>query len=498
MSVAGATDLLAGRYRLEQQVACGGFGEVWRAADTVLARPVAVKLLRAQACGDPQALARFRGEARHAGALCHHNIARVYDYGEPGPEHPAFLVMELVDGSSLAQVLARGPLAPALVMDVVAQCAAGLAAAHHAGLAHRDIKPANILIGNDGVVKLTDFGISRTAAAAPVTAPHVLIGTAAYLAPERVHGDPGTAAGDLYSLGVVAHQCLTGQVPFEGPAIEVALAHELRPLPPLPPSVPAEVAALVGDLTAKDPHDRPATAGEVARRASGLRDRLALGGARDGRAVPPVPGPAAERVTTGPTRPWEMPSRGRPRRRRMVLAAAAILTVLATVLVVSLVSQATQRGALASPPRPGLVQVDSKALRGRPVAAVRRLLHHLGLAVRIRWRPSSELPPGRVLWVRPGGEVRRGSTVVVTAARAPAATGGPGPASTAGRPAPGRGGRRAHPGHTPRPQPTTDPSPTSNPTPSSSPSPTGSPPPTGSPSPAPSSGATTTGAPAGD
>src|SRR5204863_9092014 len=113
MFVAGGADLLAGRYRLEQLVASGGYGEVWRAADTLLQRPVAVKLLRAEISADPEALARFRGEARHAGALAHQNVARVYDYGEPGPAHPAFLVMEFVDGTSLAEVLAGGPLAPA-------------------------------------------------------------------------------------------------------------------------------------------------------------------------------------------------------------------------------------------------------------------------------------------------------------------------------------------------------------------------------------------------
>src|SRR5690242_4317914 len=265
MSVAGATDLLDGRYRLDQHVASGGLGEVWRATDTVLERAVAVKLLRAEISADPQALARFRGEACHAGGLAHHNIARVYDYCEPGPAHPAFLVMEFVDGTSLAEVLADGPLASVRVMDVVAQCAAGLAAAHQAGLMHRDITPANMLISTDGLVKLTGFGTAHTAAAAPAAATGTLVGTPAYLAPERVHGDRGTTASDLYSLGVVAYQCLAGRVPFGGSAVEVALAHRLRPLPPLPPSVPAEVAALVGYLTAKDPGARPASADEVAR-----------------------------------------------------------------------------------------------------------------------------------------------------------------------------------------------------------------------------------------
>jgi eukaryotic-like serine/threonine-protein kinase len=504
MSVAGATDLLAGRYRLDQQVASGGLGEVWRATDTVLERPVAVKLLRAAVSADPHALARLRGEACHAGGLAHHNIARVYDYSEPGPAHSAFLVMEFVDGTSLAEVLADGPLAPARVIDVVAQCAAGLAAAHQAGLVHRDITPANILISTDGLVKLAGFGIAHTAAAAPGAATGPLLGTPVYLAPERVEGDRSTAAGDLYSLGVVAYQCLAGRVPFGGSAVEVALAHRLRPLPPLPPSVPAEVAALIGWLTAKDPDARPSSAEEVARHAGGLRDRMALGDTRDGRRAPPAPGSAAVPVTAGPTHPWDMPRVDVPRRRRrrLLLAAAAILSVLAAVLVISLPSQGTQRDAAATPPRSDLVQVDGQALRGRPVPAVRTLLRHLGLTVRVRWRPSDRLPPGRVLSVHPDGLVHSGTTVVVTVARAPAAAAGPSSAGAVGQPAPGHGRRgQARPARaahrTPQPRPTANPSPTGSPGPTGSPSPTGSPPltPSGSPPPTPSGGPTT-GAPA--
>jgi eukaryotic-like serine/threonine-protein kinase len=298
--------MLAGRYRLDHQVASGGFGEVWRATDTVLGRPVAVKLLRAEISADPQALARFRVEACHAGGLAHQNITRVYDYGEPRPGQPAFLVMEFVDGPSLAEVLAGGPLAPARVMDVVAQCAAGLAALHQAGLAHGALTPANILISNDGPVKLTGFGSSH-AAPAPVATGGTVLGTPACQAPERVRGDRDTVAGDLYSLGVVAYQCLAGRMPFSGPAAGVALAHRRRTLPPLPPSIPAEAAALVGRLTANDPRARPASAGEVARRAGTLSGHLARGEIRDGQRAPPPPRPAVEPATEDPTQPWDMP-----------------------------------------------------------------------------------------------------------------------------------------------------------------------------------------------
>jgi eukaryotic-like serine/threonine-protein kinase len=267
--------VLAGRYRLEGCVAYGGVGEVWRATDRVLGRPVAVKLLRTEYAQHPEVLTRFRAEARHAGSVSHPGIAQVYDYGEDGAAASPYLVMELVDGPSLARVLAAGPLAPAHAMDVLAQAAAGLQAAHAAGLVHRDIKPGNLLVGPSGQVKITDFGIAHAAWSAPITQTGALVGTPAYLAPERVVGGPATPASDLYSLGVVGYQCLTGTVPFEGIPHEVTAAHRHRTLPPLPPAVPAEVAELILDLTARDPADRPASAGDVAARAGRLRDALA-------------------------------------------------------------------------------------------------------------------------------------------------------------------------------------------------------------------------------
>ena len=275
MVVTPASVVLAGRYRLEGCVAYGGVGEVWRATDLVLGRPVAVKLLRAEYAQHPEVLARFRAEARHAGSVSHPGIAQVYDYGEDGAAASPYLVLELVDGPSLARVLAAGPLTAAHAMDVLAQAAAGLQAAHAAGLVHRDVKPGNLLVGPSGQVKITDFGIAHAAWSAPITQTGALVGTPAYLAPERVMGGPATPASDLYSLGVVGYQCLTGTVPFEGIPHEVTAAHRHRTLPPLSPAVPAVVAELVLDLTAKDPAARPASAGEVAVRAGRLRDALA-------------------------------------------------------------------------------------------------------------------------------------------------------------------------------------------------------------------------------
>ena len=253
--------VLAGRYRLEDRVATGAVGQVWRATDLVLSRPVAVKLLRPEYAQHPEVLARFRAEARHAAAVTHPGIAQVYDYGEDGAADSPYLVMELVDGPSLAGLLTGGPLDPGDTMDVLGQAAAGLAAAHAAGLVHRDIKPGNLLVGRDGQVKITDFGIAYAAGSAPLTRTGTLVGTPTYLPPERAAGGPATPASDLYSLGIVGYQCLTGSTPFSGPPLEVAAAHRHLPLPPLPAAVPAGVAGLIADLTAKDPAARPALPG---------------------------------------------------------------------------------------------------------------------------------------------------------------------------------------------------------------------------------------------
>ena len=417
--------LAAGRYRLEGRIAAGGVGEVWKGTDVVLGRPVAVKLLRAGYAGHPESLARFRSEARHAAALSDPGIAQVYDYGEAGSP---YLVMELIDGPSLAEVLGGGPLDPARAMDVVAQAAAGLEAAHRAGLVHRDIKPGNLLLGPGGQVKITDFGISRAVGSAPVTGTGVLLGTPAYLAPERVAGQEATAASDLYSLGVVAWECLAGAPPFTGPPVEVALAHRDRPLPPLPGAVPAEAAALVAELTAKDPLARPPGAGVVAERAGRLRDAMTsrstlpldVGPDRFAAPAPALPRPA------GPRR---RPRDRIPSGRAAALAAGVLVAVvMAGIMLSGLLSAARSRpqAALSPPPAAarlrasaaGAVEVGAGSLAGQPVSAVRRQLQRLGLAVRVLWQPSGQ-DPGTVLSVQPSGRVPVGSVIVVTAASQP-------------------------------------------------------------------------------
>jgi eukaryotic-like serine/threonine-protein kinase len=456
--------LLAGRYRLESQIAAGGVGEVWRAEDTVLTRTVAVKLLRAEFAGHAEMQERFRAEARHAGALSHPAIARVYDYCEPAPEHPAFLVMELVDGPSLAGVLAAGPLGAAQTMDVVAQVASGLQTAHAAALVHRDIKPANLLLTADGQVKITDFGIAHVAGSVPVTRTGTVMGTPAYLAPERVSGASATPASDLYSLGVVAYECLAGAQPFTGKPLEVAAAHRDLPLPPFPHAVPAEAAQLVAELTAKNPAARPVSAQEVATRAAHLREDLAGGVGADWLyhvpdTVADIPAPApAPRLN--PTLGWKTgrpesasqtqrarrarrhQQAGRARRRWQIPAAAsvAVAVVAATALVALALTPrpthtpvaagptgpATQQPAAPSSPvtqspspapstpaAPAAVEVMEASLIGEPLGQVRQQLQQLGLSVQVQ-RHRSHQETGTVLEVQPNGKVRPASTIVVT------------------------------------------------------------------------------------
>jgi eukaryotic-like serine/threonine-protein kinase len=265
------------RYRLDKRVAAGGVGQVWRATDLLLSRPVAVKVLRPEYADHPETLERFRKEAMHAGALSHPHVAQVYDYGPAGPGWPPYLVLEFVDGPSLADILVVEPVVPEFALDVVAQAAEGLYAAHRAGLVHRDVKPGNLLISSEGVVKVTDFGIAHAAGQAPVTAPNLIMGTTQYMAPERIAGGQGTPASDVYALGIVLHECLTGEPPYEGGPAEVMAAHLYMPLPPLPAGVPPEVQDLVDRLTAKDPAQRVSDARELAGLAAELRDAIRSG-----------------------------------------------------------------------------------------------------------------------------------------------------------------------------------------------------------------------------
>jgi len=267
-----------GRYQLLSRVAIGGMGEVWQATDLVIGRTVAIKILKDEYLGDPGFLERFRAEARHAALVNHEGIANVYDYGEE--EGSAYLVMELVPGEALSTILERERvLAADQVLDIVAQTAMALHAAHQAGLVHRDIKPGNLLITPDGRVKITDFGIARIADQVPLTATGQVMGTVQYLSPEQASGHPASPSTDVYSLGIVAYEALAGRRPFTGESqVAIAMAQINEAPPELPVTVAEPVRNLVFAAIAKKPADRPASAQIFARAAQALR-RGDVGGA---------------------------------------------------------------------------------------------------------------------------------------------------------------------------------------------------------------------------
>ncbi|QDZ15558.1 serine/threonine protein kinase [Humibacter ginsenosidimutans] len=260
-----------GRYELQSRIAVGGMGEVWQATDLVIGRQVAIKILKDEYLGDPTFLERFRSEARHAALVNHEGIANVFDYGEE--DGSAFLVMELVPGEALSTILEReGSLSTDKVLDIVAQTAAALHAAHAAGLVHRDIKPGNLLITPDGRVKITDFGIARIADQVPLTATGQVMGTVQYLSPEQASGHPASPTTDIYSLGIVAYECLAGRRPFTGESqVAIAMAQINEQPPPLPVTISEPVRNLVYACIAKNPAERPSSAAHLARAATALR-----------------------------------------------------------------------------------------------------------------------------------------------------------------------------------------------------------------------------------
>jgi hypothetical protein len=260
-----------GRYELSSRIAIGGMGEVWQATDLVIGRTVAIKILKDEYLGDPGFLERFRAEARHAALVNHEGIANVFDYGEE--EGSAYLVMELVPGEALSTILEREHvLSTDRVLDIVAQTASALQAAHAAGLVHRDIKPGNLLITPDGRVKITDFGIARIADQVPLTATGQVMGTVQYLSPEQASGQSASPTTDVYSLGIVAYESLAGKRPFTGESqVAIAMAQINETPPDLPITVAEPVRNLVLSCIAKKPEDRPSSTANLARAATALR-----------------------------------------------------------------------------------------------------------------------------------------------------------------------------------------------------------------------------------
>ena len=255
---------LGGRYRLDERIAGGGMGDVWRGTDEVLGRTVAIKILLPALLDEPGFAERFRGEARTMATINHPGVVDVYDYGSD--QQLAFLVMEYVEGDALSRTLSRvGRLTPARTMALVAQAADALQAAHANGIVHRDVKPGNLLVRPNGTLVLTDFGIARSALVGQLTVAGSVLGTASYISPEQASGAVATAASDVYALGVVAYQCLSGHRPFDGATpIEIAMKHVRDTPRALPADIPPAVRAIVDRALAKDPSARWPTAAAMA------------------------------------------------------------------------------------------------------------------------------------------------------------------------------------------------------------------------------------------
>lgn len=331
----GDERLLDGRYRLGDRLGGGAVAEVFRAVDERLARPVAVKLFRGDAAEELQ---RHEAEMRTLARLDHPSLVTVYDAGEEDGQ--PYLVMQLVEGDTLADELRRGPLGPERTARYGAALADALAYVHEQGFVHRDVKPANVLIAADGRVHLADFGIARLVDSAHVTRTGDVLGTPAYFAPEQVSGDAVGPAADVYALGLMLLECLTGRRPFEGTAMEVAMARLNRD-PELPATVPAQWRDLLRAMTAR------AAAGRItATQAAAALRRLAAGedldrtmvisapvaAAPDATSVLPATAVVSQR-TSAYDQPLPAAASVARRRPNAVLIAAFLLVVVAAVAI---------------------------------------------------------------------------------------------------------------------------------------------------------------------
>src|SRR5215207_7161953 len=259
--------VLDNRYDVGRPLGSGGMGEVFLARDRVLGRDVALKVLRTQYAGDSEFAERFKREARSAASLSHPNIVQVYDRGET-EDGASYIAMEYVPGGTLKEkILGEGPLGTREAAALGAQVAEALGAAHERGMVHRDIKPQNVLLTDKGDVKVADFGIARAGSSVTISKTGTVMGTAGYMSPEQALGKPATSKSDLYSLGVVLYEALTGELPYTADnPIAVSMKHVNEPVVPpgeIDPTIPAGMNALVTQLMAKDPEDRYASADEL-------------------------------------------------------------------------------------------------------------------------------------------------------------------------------------------------------------------------------------------
>jgi serine/threonine-protein kinase len=427
-----AGSALDGRYELLEVLGEGSFGRVYRGRDLRLGRVVAVKVIKPWWAEDDAWVERFQREARLLARVSDPGVVRIYDFGEA--EEGPYYVTELVEGESLADRLRRGPLAPEEARAVAEQLCAALAGAHREGVLHCDVKPANVLLGEDGRVRVGDFGVARLAEGTSQAPTATVAGTPLYMSPEQARGLPTTPATDVYSAGVVLYEMLAGRPPFtNGSVVELGLRHLQDPPPPLPAGVPAAIRAIVEKAMAKEPRERYADGGEMER---ALRRAAGKAGDTAGAAAPLAAAAVSEhdgtathaldraalatraldrgaqrtRVLGGappPVTPRRPRRSGGPRRRRALIALAVLMCGVVALVVALLATAGAARTTvpeLRRLPRGG-VEARAKRLHVQPAFSERHSETPAGIAI-------AQSPA-------PGTRVGRGSTVEVTMSSGP-------------------------------------------------------------------------------
>jgi serine/threonine protein kinase len=344
--------LAAGRYRIDRPLGHGGMATVHLAWDEELHRPVAIKVLAEHLLSDPSSRVRFLREARLASRLSHPNIVQVFDAGDDGERR--YIVMEYIPGGTIAE---RDKLTWQTSVALALQATAGLQHAHEAGLVHRDIKPANLLVREDDVLKMADFGIARASESTRLTQHGTVLGTAAYLSPEQTAGEEATPASDIYSLGAVVYELLTGRTPYTFESLaelaQVQAAGEITPVRDLEPSVPEPIEAAVMHALAREPRFRPTSAAAFA-------DELAVS--------PELPREAL--LATAITEPLQS------RRYKSVAGFGAwlwIVGAIAVAVVAVILGVLQLGGGDSSPPKPKTVPITGPARGATPEIEARNL-----------------------------------------------------------------------------------------------------------------------------